>query len=376
MTMTEVVHDLLHEVPRMQRLVPQNGRWENNQYLQTSRRSTLHRFLGCGLLNKGYLREALTSFVDAGNWNFQTTVGVCISCWTHNDRSMLKKQPSFDTPVWTMNMRPLNHSRPGCRPGMLKRGATAGGDTLLQDHLWKASNDGEKTLRDRLRECKASENSFYLLVNKAELMCVEPQHLGMLSRILVVVYCAICCNQLHSRRFFEGGGIEVLVKIMKQQIERVQANSNFSGSSSSIASQHEVNICNIMSLCCATLSLHMYCMDLDEAWHEYCQILVKDNHIIELSAKILRLFADNELLQENTISVLWRLTDFGFRYTSDMKMHNIQPRVKAALQNFGHNKAIKEKGLGILNWFSDTSPSRSSQRPSINYLQLQLSLLK
>jgi hypothetical protein len=429
MTMAEIVHDLVHEVPRIQRLVAQNGRLEKDHYLQSSRRSTLHRFLGCGLLNKGYLREALTSFADAGNWNFQTTVELCISCWIQNDRQTLRKH-SLDNPVWTKNIRPTNHPRPGCRPGMLKRTAAAGGNTLLPDHLWKASSDGEKTLRDRLRECKASENSFYLLVNKAELMCVEPQQAstkqGLLSRILVVgtplhfqhplncfsyrvallhvslvfdyvptyrlslslslpgfpnsttaVYCAICCNQLHSRRFYELGGIEVLVKIMKHQIERAQASSSFSiNSSSSNLSQHELDIRNVMSLCCAMLSLHMYCMDLDEVWHEYCQTLVKDNHIIELVAKTLRLFTGNELIQENLISVLWRLTDFGFRYTSDMKSHHIQPRIKAALHHFADNKAIKEKGQGILNWFSDTSPCRSSQRPSINYLQLQLSLLK
>jgi hypothetical protein len=94
-----------------------------------------------------------------------------------------------------------------------------------------------------------------------------------------------------------------------------------------------------------------------------------------VAADVLALFSKDELIQENVLSVLWRLTDFGFRYIHDMKKHHVEVRVKEALKQYTHNTCIKERGAGILNWFSDRSSSRTTQRPSLNVLQLQLSLL-
>ena len=53
MAMSFIVRDLNAEVPRIHRLSMANaGRWEV-QYVHSSRRSTLYRFLSSGLLNKG-----------------------------------------------------------------------------------------------------------------------------------------------------------------------------------------------------------------------------------------------------------------------------------------------------------------------------------
>ncbi len=64
-TMTDIVLDLNADVPRIHRLIAQKSRWDYPQS-NVSRRSKLHRFLGCGLLNKGYLKEALVSFKGFG----------------------------------------------------------------------------------------------------------------------------------------------------------------------------------------------------------------------------------------------------------------------------------------------------------------------
>ena len=70
------------------------------------------------------------------------------------------------------------------RPGMLKK-QTSYGTGICPDIAWKASPDGEKTLRDRLRECKAGESHFYLLIGKLQ-DSFDPEQHGTLTRILVV----------------------------------------------------------------------------------------------------------------------------------------------------------------------------------------------
>jgi len=177
-TMTDIVHDVNSKVHGSHRLT-NSGRWESR--LQTSRRSTLHRFLGFGLLNKGYLMEAIRSFEDAGNEGLQKTVKMCLSCWVCNESSVLKKQSSLDYSSWTITS--IN-SRPA-QPPSLKKQQFIGSDAASQDIAWKASPEGEKTLRARLRECKRGESHFWILVHKAE-ACTGPQALGMLARILVV----------------------------------------------------------------------------------------------------------------------------------------------------------------------------------------------
>ena len=113
--------------------------------------------------------------------NFQNTVKMCIECWIHNDHPTLKKQSSFDTPTRQIRSLP----RPGLRHGILKKQSSNVPESLLQDPAWKASPDGERTLRARLRECKVGESRFWILVHKAE-KCCGPLELCVLTRILVV----------------------------------------------------------------------------------------------------------------------------------------------------------------------------------------------
>lgn len=84
--------------------------------------------------------------------------------------------------------------------------------------------------------------------------------------------------------------------ILEQQIEHFETMSTLPINSKNTSGLNS-SVSTVVSLCCATLPLHMYCMDLDETWHEYCQNLVNENHIVELVGKVLGMFLEDELIQ-------------------------------------------------------------------------------
>jgi hypothetical protein len=157
---------------------------------------------------------------DAGDWNLQTTVDMCLSAWMLNDdgKLFLKTQSSFESPSSLprrsvqRQQRRQRSDMPLPTAGLPKKltaelpkkpsAASAGNGALFSEASWEVavSGDGETILRDRLRECKASESHLWILVGKAEACCCSwsdsgehsepfskgPLQLGMLARILVV----------------------------------------------------------------------------------------------------------------------------------------------------------------------------------------------
>ncbi len=85
----------------------------------------------------------------------------------------------------------------------------------------------------------------------------------------------------------------MLVKILRQRLDVAKGLGGWGGGGGGSTSTRVSNLSRddthtnnashvkVVSLCCAILGHHMYCMDLDEVWHDYCQNLVRENLIIE-----------------------------------------------------------------------------------------------